>query len=141
MERLVNAVLTPLNNVDADMELPPELINDITTFIRFAGSYYDSFIRVTHRSSNLNTLAIDVKDIPPSKWYKRVVRIIRADQDREELAMLSDGIKNVVDELQVSHQFAEYNKSRTDDSFYSGKWGGGKSGSTGERSGGYFTVE
>ena len=55
--------------------------------------------------------------------------------------MLSDGIKNVVDELTVSHHFAEYNNSRADDSFYSGKWGGGNSGSAGERSGGYFIAE
>ena len=55
--------------------------------------------------------------------------------------MLSDGIKNAVDELLVSHHFAEYNKSHADDPFYSGKWRCGNSGSAGERSGGYFTAK
>ena len=39
--------------------------------------------------------------------------MIRADQDREELAMLSEGIKNTVDELLVSRHFAEYSKFLT----------------------------
>ena len=124
---MIDAVSIPLNNVDKEL-LPPDLVCDITTFIRFAGLYYiyDSFIYVTHRSSKLNNLAIGIKNIPPPKWHKRVVRIIRADQDREELAMLSDGIKNAVDELMVSHHFAEY-KFHADGPFYSGKWRCGSS--------------
>ena len=120
-------MLTPLNNVDKDVELPPELVRDIDAFTRFAGLYYDSFILVTHRSSNLNKLAIDLEDVLPPKWYKRMVRIIRADQDREELTMLSDGIKSAVDELLVSHHFSQYSTIRADGSFYSGKWRCGSS--------------
>ena len=100
VEQLCDEVLIPLSTIDEDMELPSEFENDIKTFQTYAEFQHVSPILVTCQPSELDELISNLECPSPQGWFRRV---IGADDDRDDLTMLSEGIKNAVDGLTVSH--------------------------------------
>ena len=100
VEQLCEDVLTPLSDMDKDMELPSKFEDEIKTFEKYAEFQHVSPILVTCQSSELNVLISNLDCRSPRGWFRRV---ISADDDRDDLTVLSEGIKNAVDGLTVSH--------------------------------------
>ena len=92
-------MLTPLCNADKDMELPSEFVDDIESFAGYARFLHVSPMLVTRKSSELIVLASELECRSSRFWPRRV---IGADDDRDDLTMLSEGIKNAVDGFVVS---------------------------------------
>lgn len=103
--QLCTDVLAPLYGAADDMELPSALVDDIETFSKYAEFYYFSSVFLTCRSSELRALTVDLEDRSAQGWPRRV---LGADGHRDELTILSEGIKNVVDRLMVSRHCTRY---------------------------------
>ena len=101
VEQLCEDVLTPLSDMDKDMELPSKFQDEIKTSEKYAEFQYVSPLLVTCQySSELNALVSNLKCRPPRGFLRR---IIEADDDRDDLTLLSEGIKNAFAVLTVSH--------------------------------------
>ena len=81
------------------MELPSGFVDDIESFAGYARFLHLSPMLVTRKSSELIVLASELECRSSRFWPRRV---IGADDDRDDLTMLSEGIKNVVDGFAVS---------------------------------------
>ena len=76
-----------------DMELPSEFVDDIESFTGYARFLHISPILVTRKSRELIVLASELECRSSRTWPGRV---IGADDERDDLALLSEGIKNTV---------------------------------------------
>ena len=100
VEKLSEEVLIPLSSIDKNMRLPSEFEDAIKTFEKYAEFQYVSPILVTCQySSELNALVSNLKCRPPRRLFRRM---IEADDDRDDLTLLSEGIKNAIAVLTVS---------------------------------------
>ena len=102
VNQLCNDVLTPLCNADKEIQLSSDFVDDIESFAGYARFLHLSPIIVTRKSSALIVLASELEYRSSETWHGRVTG---ADDDRDNLTMLSEGIKNAVDAFVVSHHF------------------------------------
>ena len=75
------------------MELPYEFVGDIESFAGYTRFLHISPILVTRKSRELIVLASELECRSSQTWPGRV---IGADDDRDDLTLLSEGIKNAV---------------------------------------------
>ena len=87
-------MLTPLCNADKDIQLPSEFVDDIESFAGYARFLHLSPFLITRKYSELTVLASELECRSSRFWPRRV---IGADDDRDDLSMLSEGIKNAVE--------------------------------------------
>ena len=101
VEKLSEEVLIPLSGIDKNMKLPSEFEDAIKTFEKYAEFQHASPILVTCQySSELNELVSKLKYRPRRGLLRRMTE---ADDDRDDLTLLSEGIKNAIAVLTVSH--------------------------------------
>ena len=105
VQRLCKDVLTPLSKVDRDIELPSEFEEDIKIFAKYVAFKLVSLIFVACHSREMIELANNLQ-FRSSRSLPR--RVIGADDDRDELTMLSERIKNAVDGITGSCRCTRY---------------------------------
>ena len=81
------------------MELSSGFVDDIESFAGYARFLHVSPMLVTRKSSELIVLASELEYRSSRSWTRRV---IGADDERDDLTLLSEGIKNAVDGFVVS---------------------------------------
>ena len=101
VDRLCNDVLIPMSSADKDIKLP----SDIMDFIKHVEFQRVSPTLVTCRFRELCDLKIKLVN---QLSQSRLIQVIDADRDKDELTMLSDGINNAVDSLLVSYHCTRY---------------------------------
>ena len=96
----LSEVLTPLSGIDKNIKLPSEFENAIKTFEKYAEfQHVKPILVICQYSSELNALVSNLKCRPPQGFLRRM---IEADDDRDDLTLLSEGIKNAIAVLTVS---------------------------------------